>query len=214
MNGVPGVVELGDTNATAGFELVTRMVVPPVGDGAPREPLVFSCNPAPTVTLEIDSTGAEMVTVADAEGSVTNPGMVADTVVVPAPSGSSATPPDRTLAGERAWPGPIFTVAVRVCWPSVTSCPTAESLVVTVAVTPGPPARMFCSTLMNCCVPLGIVSIVYAAQVNARLSAGDLAGAMDSSRKARTWLIVSVVSGGLLAVLYAIATILGATASQ
>ena len=65
-----------------------------------------------------------------------------------------------------------------------------------------------------CCVPLGIVSIVYAAQVNARLSAGDLAGAMDSSRKARTWLIVSVVSGGLLAVLYAIATILGATASQ
>ena len=39
-----------------------------------------------------------------------------------------------------------------------------------------------------CCLPLGIVSIVYAAQVNAKLDAGDVAGAMQASSNARTWM--------------------------
>ena len=38
-----------------------------------------------------------------------------------------------------------------------------------------------------CCLPLGIVSIVYASQVNTKLAMGDYAGAMDSSSKARSW---------------------------
>jgi hypothetical protein len=38
-----------------------------------------------------------------------------------------------------------------------------------------------------CCVPFGIVSIVYAAQVNGKLAAGDYAGAVDASNKAKTW---------------------------
>ena len=38
-----------------------------------------------------------------------------------------------------------------------------------------------------CCVPFGIVGIVYAAQVNGKLVAGDYAGAVEDSRKARTW---------------------------
>jgi len=42
-----------------------------------------------------------------------------------------------------------------------------------------------------CCVPFGIVSIVYAAQVNSKLMAGDYAGAVDTSKKARTWCWVS-----------------------
>jgi hypothetical protein len=46
-----------------------------------------------------------------------------------------------------------------------------------------------------CCLPFGIVAIVYAAQVNTKLAAGDLAGAQASSRSARTWVIVSVVAG-------------------
>jgi hypothetical protein len=38
-----------------------------------------------------------------------------------------------------------------------------------------------------CCVPFGIPAIVFAAQVNSKLAAGDLAGALDSSRKAKMW---------------------------
>lgn len=33
-----------------------------------------------------------------------------------------------------------------------------------------------------CCVPLGIPAIVYAAQVNGRIQAGDIQGAMDASK--------------------------------
>jgi hypothetical protein len=38
-----------------------------------------------------------------------------------------------------------------------------------------------------CCIPFGIPAIVNAAQVDAKAKAGDLAGALESSRKARLW---------------------------
>lgn len=45
-----------------------------------------------------------------------------------------------------------------------------------------------------CCLPTGIVAIVYAAQVDGRLAAGDLLGARQASSKAATW---SWVSAGI-----------------
>lgn len=42
------------------------------------------------------------------------------------------------------------------------------------------------STLF-CCQILGIISIVYAAQVNSKWYAGDYQGAIDSSRNAKLW---------------------------
>jgi hypothetical protein len=42
-------------------------------------------------------------------------------------------------------------------------------------------------TTLFCCLPFGIVSIVYAAQVNGKLAAGDRAGALQSSQNAKTW---------------------------
>lgn len=42
-----------------------------------------------------------------------------------------------------------------------------------------------------CCVPFGIVSIVYAAQVNGKLAGGDYVGAVESSKKAKMWCWVS-----------------------
>ena len=42
-----------------------------------------------------------------------------------------------------------------------------------------------------CCLPFGIVGIVFAAQVNGKLAAGDYAGAMQSSSMAKTWCWVS-----------------------
>jgi hypothetical protein len=50
-----------------------------------------------------------------------------------------------------------------------------------------------------CCWPLGIVAIVYAAQVDGKASGGDLAGALEYSRKARTWCWVTFVAGLVVA---------------
>jgi hypothetical protein len=36
-----------------------------------------------------------------------------------------------------------------------------------------------------CCFPLGIISIVFAAQVNGKVASGDIAGALDASKKAK-----------------------------
>jgi hypothetical protein len=46
-----------------------------------------------------------------------------------------------------------------------------------------------------CCLPGGIVALVYSAQVNSKLAAGDVAGAQASSKSAKTWVIVSIVGG-------------------
>jgi hypothetical protein len=56
-----------------------------------------------------------------------------------------------------------------------------------------------------CCLPFGIPAIVYAAQVNSKQAAGDLAGALDSSQKAKMWcwigfgigLAANLVIGGI-----------------
>jgi hypothetical protein len=48
------------------------------------------------------------------------------------------------------------------------------------------------------CLPIGIVSFVYAAQVDGKRAAGDLPGAWEASRKAKTWAIWSAVSGPIL----------------
>ena len=46
-------------------------------------------------------------------------------------------------------------------------------------------------TTLFCCLPFGIVSIVYAAQVNGKAQTGDRAGALESSRKAKMWAWIS-----------------------
>ena len=46
-----------------------------------------------------------------------------------------------------------------------------------------------------CCMPFGIVALVYSAQVNSKLAAGDVAGAQAASASAKTWVIVSFVAG-------------------
>ena len=42
-----------------------------------------------------------------------------------------------------------------------------------------------------CCLPTGIAAIVYAAQVNTKLQAGDLAGAQAASNNAKMWCWIS-----------------------
>ena len=54
-----------------------------------------------------------------------------------------------------------------------------------------------------CCMPTGIVSIVYAAQVNGKIQAGDIDGARRTSGAAKTWAWVSFGFGLGILVLYA-----------
>ena len=46
-----------------------------------------------------------------------------------------------------------------------------------------------------CCTPLGIVAIIFAAQVNGKVAAGDIAGATDSSKKAKMFSYISIGLG-------------------
>jgi hypothetical protein len=59
-----------------------------------------------------------------------------------------------------------------------------------------------------CCLPFGIVAIVYAAKVNGKLKAGDYAGAIKASDRAKTWCWVALCAG----VIYLIIGILAAIA--
>lgn len=59
-------------------------------------------------------------------------------------------------------------------------------------------------TTVLCCLPLGIVSIVYATQVNAKWAAGDYQGAVAASESAKKWWIASMITALALFVLYII----------
>ena len=60
-----------------------------------------------------------------------------------------------------------------------------------------------------CCLPFGIVSIVYAAQVNGKLVAGDISGARQASTNAKTWAWIAFGVGLLFAAGYAAWAIFG-----
>ena len=60
-----------------------------------------------------------------------------------------------------------------------------------------------------CCWPFGIPAIVFAAKVDGMVARGDIAGALDSSNKAKTWTWVSFGSVLLAIVLYIGAMVVG-----
>lgn len=64
-----------------------------------------------------------------------------------------------------------------------------------------------------CCLPFGIVSIVYAAQVNSKWQVGDVTGANIASKNAKTWAWVSFgvgIFGFLVWILFMVLGIAGA----
>ena len=59
-----------------------------------------------------------------------------------------------------------------------------------------------------CCVPFGVVSIVYAAQVDSKFNAGDYQGAQKASSSAKTWYHVALVSGLVVGAIYIIGKVM------
>lgn len=53
-----------------------------------------------------------------------------------------------------------------------------------------------------CCLPFGVVSIVYAAQVDGFVRSGNQDAALDASDKAKNWAIASIVCGLIASALY------------
>jgi hypothetical protein len=82
----------------------------------------------------------------------------------------------------------------------------------------GPPPQNYLVfailTTVLCCLPLGIVSIVFSSQVNSKWNAGDQAGAVESARKAKLWAIWSAVIGFVGIAIYAILLIVGVASTD
>ena len=81
-----------------------------------------------------------------------------------------------------------------------TVCPNCGARVIVPAAFPAPPKidnYLVPSILVTfcCCLPLGIVAIVFAAQANSKLAVGDYAGAQDSARNAKLWTWIAFGAG-------------------
>lgn len=83
------------------------------------------------------------------------------------------------------------------------------------AATPEIPNYLWQSIAVTlcCCLPCGIAAIVFAAQVKTKATAGDIAGAQESSRKAKMWCWISFGLGLVANLIVLIIQILAITAS-
>jgi len=48
-------------------------------------------------------------------------------------------------------------------------------------------------SVLFCCLPHGLISLIFALQVNKKAAAGDIQGALNSAKQAKTWAIVSII---------------------
>ncbi|MFN2576163.1 MAG: CD225/dispanin family protein [Pyrinomonadaceae bacterium] len=55
-----------------------------------------------------------------------------------------------------------------------------------------------------CCWPLAIPAIIFAAQVNNKAQAGDIAGAQDASKKAKMFSFIAIGIGVVLILIYVV----------
>lgn len=70
--------------------------------------------------------------------------------------------------------------------------------------TPMPQTYLVWAVIMTvlCCLPTGVVAIIFSSQVTSKYYAGDIEGAQKASERAQIWIIVSFVLGVLVNTLY------------
>jgi hypothetical protein len=62
-------------------------------------------------------------------------------------------------------------------------------------------------SVLFCCIPHGVVSLIFALQVNKKAESGDMAGAMNAAKQAKLWGFVSIgvaVVGFVIALLFGV----------
>jgi heme/copper-type cytochrome/quinol oxidase subunit 2 len=72
---------------------------------------------------------------------------------------------------------------------------------------PGRPKNWLLESILVtifCCLPFGIVGIIFASQVNAKYDAGDYAGALRASADAGKWTKIGFIIGLVVIVLWII----------
>ena len=47
-------------------------------------------------------------------------------------------------------------------------------------------------SFIMCCLPHGLISVIFATQVNKKAAAGDIAGAQQAAKNAKMWAIISI----------------------
>lgn len=48
-------------------------------------------------------------------------------------------------------------------------------------------------SVVFCCLPHGLISLIFALQVNSKAAAGNIQGAMNAAKHAKIWAIVSII---------------------
>lgn len=69
------------------------------------------------------------------------------------------------------------------------------------------------ATTVLCCVPFGVVSIIFAAKVNGLIAAGDLTAARDASKKAKFWASLSFGIGLVVIIISIVANVISFSAA-
>jgi hypothetical protein len=86
-----------------------------------------------------------------------------------------------------------------------------------VVLPPGPAVQNYLVfailTTVLCCPPAGIPAIVYAAQVNGKLGAGDIAGAKAASDSAKMWCWISFGLGLVACLIWLVLAMIGVIGS-
>lgn len=65
-----------------------------------------------------------------------------------------------------------------------------------------------------CCLPFGVVGIVFSAKINSAMLAGNLEEAQNNAKMARTWIIVSFAIGLLTWLIYMVLIVTGAVSGS
>ncbi|NJL26537.1 MAG: protein kinase [Thermoanaerobaculia bacterium] len=113
----------------------------------------------------------------------------------PPPVRPASTIPTQIIQSPPSWPpppSPYSTVATPPPPPVTAQIPPTIGSGIPIQKVPTYLGRSILVTLF-CCLPLGIPAIVYASQVNAKLLAGDVQGALRSSQKAKSWSTLAMV---------------------